>query len=197
MSVVGGQAANTASVADDFVARIAAGDRAAEAEFVRRFERGVRALVRRHCRPGDPVVEDLVQETLARVLERLRAGALRDAAALPGYVQATVAHLTDAEYRNRRPSEPLAAAERLAGGADPAENADAAQLAATVRRLLDELPLVRDRDVLRSFYLDDQDRSTVCGRLGIDEQHFHRVIFRARRRFRELLDAAGIAGSLR
>jgi RNA polymerase sigma-70 factor (ECF subfamily) len=197
MSVVGGQAANSGSAADDFVARIAAGDRAAEAEFVRRFERGVRALVRRHCRPGDSIVEDLVQETLARVLERLRAGALRDAEALPGYVQSTIAHLTSAEYRNRRGSEPLAAAERLAGGVDPAEHADANQLAAAIRRLLEELPVARDRDVLRSFYLDEQDRSTVCGRLGIDEQHFHRVIFRARQRFRELLDASGIAGSPR
>jgi RNA polymerase sigma-70 factor (ECF subfamily) len=53
-----------AGVDADLVARIAAGDRSAEASFVRRFGRGVRALVRRHCRPGDPIVEDLVQDVL-------------------------------------------------------------------------------------------------------------------------------------
>ena len=176
----------------DMVSRVHAGDRAAEREFVAQYQRGVRVLVRRHCRPGDPIVEDLVQDVLARVLERLRAGALHDAAALAGYVQKTVVHATSAEYRRRRASEPIAAIEELPAREDPVQHLDAEQLARTVRTVLVEMPVERDREVLRRFYLDEQDKDEVCRVLDIDAAHFHRVLFRARNRFRELLCRAGI-----
>ena len=105
MSVGEGIATVSVVAPTDLVERIAAGDRRAEHDFVRQYERGVRALVRRHCRPNDPIVDDLAQDVLARVLERLRAGAIRDAAALPAYVQATIVHTTSAEYRARRATE--------------------------------------------------------------------------------------------
>jgi DNA-directed RNA polymerase specialized sigma24 family protein len=76
--------AASASTEQSLMVRIAGGDRAAEAEFVRLFERGVRVLVRRRCRPGDPIVDDLVQDVLSGVLERLRAGAIHDPD-LPGF----------------------------------------------------------------------------------------------------------------
>src|SRR5690348_16131997 len=105
----------------DMVARIAAGDRKAEQEFVDAYARGVRALVRRHCRPNDPIAEDLAQDVLSRVLERLRAGAIRDSAALPAYVQTTVAYATSAEYRSRRTTETDSAIEALAAPDNPME----------------------------------------------------------------------------
>lgn len=194
MSVGEGQAAIEATTATDLVARIAAGDRDAEREFVRSYERGVRALVRRHCRPNDPIVDDLAQEVLARVLERLRAGAIRDAAALPAYVQATIVYSTSAEYRSRRPTEPVALIDDLAGDENPAERASSNELAALLRKLLAQLPVPRDREILVRFYLDEQDKDDVCRQLGIDVSHFHRVVFRARERFRQLLDAAGVGG---
>lgn len=194
MSVGEGQATVQAHAATDLVARIAAGDRAAEREFVRSYERGVRALVRRHCRPNDPIVDDLAQEVLTRVLERLRAGAIRDAAALPAYVQATIVYTTSAEYRSRRPTESAALIDELPGDENPAERASSNELAVLLRKLLEQLPVARDREILVRFYLDEQDKDDVCRQLGIDASHFHRVVFRARERFRHLLDAAGIGG---
>jgi RNA polymerase sigma-70 factor (ECF subfamily) len=178
----------------DLVARIASGDRAAESEFVQRFERGVRALVRRHCRPGDPVVDDLVQDVLTGVIERLRAGAINDSAALPGYVQAAAVYATTAEYRRRRPTQSVAAIENLADSESPTSRLDADQLATTLRTLLAEMPVARDREILARFYLDEQDKDAVCRALDIDPAHFHRVVFRARERFRTLLEQAGIGG---
>lgn len=192
MSVDLTQADATAGAQSDLVARIAAGDRAAEAEFVRRFQYGVQVMVRRHCRPGDPIVEDIAQDVLARVLERLRAGAIRDAAALPAYVQAAIVYATGAEYRSRRLTEPVEAIEQLQGGDSPLVRVTADQLRQTLTTLLAELPVTRDRELLRRFYLDDEDKDDVCRGLGIDTTHFRRVAFRARERFRELLDRAGI-----
>lgn len=177
------------------VARIAAGDRLAEAEFVRKYERGVRVLVHRHCRPNDPVVDDLTQDVLTRVLERLRAGAIRDAVALPAYIQTTVVYATSAEYRNRRPAETVAAVEDIAGGEDPPAQLSSEELGRLLKSLLGQLPIARDREVLIRFYLDEMDKEQVCEQLGIDASHFHRVIHRARERFRLLLLQVGIQGA--
>src|SRR5690348_14791735 len=183
-----GQGAPVATAADtDFVTRIAGGDREAETEFVRRYQRGVRVLVRRHCRPNDPIVDDLAQDVLARVLERLRAGAIRDAAALPAYVQATIVHTTSAEYRARRATEGTTAIDDMPAPDNPVERVGAEQLAAILRKVLAQLPVARDREILVRFYLDEQDKDEVCRSLGIDAAHFHRVVFRARERFRDLL----------
>ena len=176
----------------DIVARIAAGDRAAETEFVRRYQYGVQVMVRRHCRPSDPIVEDIAQDVLTRVLERLRAGAIRDAAALPAYVQATIVYATSAEYRSRRPTESVEAIEQLPGNDSPLIRATADQLRQTLTALLAELPVIRDRELLTRFYLDDEDKDDVCRDLDIDTTHFRRVVFRARERFRQLLHQAGI-----
>jgi RNA polymerase sigma-70 factor (ECF subfamily) len=192
MSVGEGHAAVSVAAPTDLVARIAAGDRRAEQEFVRSYERGVRALVRRHCRPNDPIVDDLAQDVLARVLERLRAGAIRDPAALPAYVQATIVYATSAEYRSRRATEPAALIDDLPSDDNPSERASSNQLAGLLRSLLAQLPVARDREILVRFYLEEQDKDEVCRGLGIDASHFHRVVFRARERFRALLDGAGI-----
>jgi len=190
----GGEAALSTSPPDpgDLVARIAAGDRAAETHFIATYLRGVRALVRRRCRPNDPSVEDLVQDVLSRVLERLRAGAIRDAAALPAYVQAAIAYATNAEYRTRRPAEGIEAIADLPAPDNPAEQLDSNRRAAILRSLLAQLPVPRDREILVRFYLEEQDKDEVCRSLGIEASHFHRVVFRARERFRQLLDGTDV-----
>jgi len=192
-----GEAAVQTGAAMDLVARIAAGERDAEREFVRSYERGVRALVRRHCRPNDPIVDDIAQDVLARVLQRLRAGAIREAAALPAYVQSTIVYATSAEYRSRRAAGTTAELDELASDDNPHERASTSQQATMLRALLAQLPVARDREILSLFYLDEEDKDDICRRLGIDASHFHRVVFRARERFRHLLDEAGIGGNLK
>lgn len=193
MNDAGGATPSTSDA--ELVARIATGDRGAENEFVVRYQRGIRTLVRRHARAGDPIVDDLVQEVLQHVLCRLREGALRDTEALAPYVRSAVVFSTTAEYRRRsRRGE-----ETLGEGFDPpgdeigpsalAEQRDAQ---ACVSRLVAELPTPRDREVLTRFYLKEQAKSEVCTALDIDEAHFHRVVFRARERLRALLLQSGL-----
>jgi RNA polymerase sigma-70 factor (ECF subfamily) len=186
--------AASASTEQSLMVRIAGGDRAAEAEFVRLFERGVRVLVRRRCRPGDPIVDDLVQDVLSGVLERLRAGAIHDPSALPAYVQSAVVYATSAEYRRRRPTLPEGAIEQIADGETPGSRLDATQLAGLLRDLLASMAVARDREILRRFYLEEEDKDSVCRALAIDPGHFHRVMFRARERLRIMAEQAGIGG---
>jgi RNA polymerase sigma-70 factor (ECF subfamily) len=176
------------------VARIARGDPDAEREFVERFRRGVQVLVRRHCRPNDPVVDDLAQEVLVDVLQRLREGALRDGDALPGYLRNAAVFAAQAEYRRRARRgetgiavDPDSLDARNGGGdVDPALGAQREQLARQVRQLLAETGTPRDREILRRFYLQEQERDEICAALGIEPDHFRRVLFRARERFATL-----------
>jgi RNA polymerase sigma-70 factor (ECF subfamily) len=194
------QSKSTADAAadDGLVARIARGDAAAETQFVREYGPGVRALVRRKARAGDPNVDDYCQDVLHNVLLALRRGELRDPAALGGYVRNAVVFTVQAEYRKRaRRGEdgPAIDVDQLASGDDPARATQRLQLAQAVDRLVAELPVERDRELLRRHYRDEQDVDEVCAALGIELSHFRRVAHRARERLRVLLDRAGIGDS--
>lgn len=178
------------------VARIAAGDRNAEAELVRCFRPGIVALTRRHCRPGDPAVEDIVQDVICHLLEQLRRDTIKDPQALPAYIRTAVVNACTSEYRRRRlraEAVPLEEAMMLAPESeDPAEAFQARDTALAIRQLVAEMPVQRDREVLVRFYLHESDKDAICDDLGIDSGHFHRVIWRARERFRSLLIRAGL-----
>jgi RNA polymerase sigma-70 factor (ECF subfamily) len=143
------------------------------------------------------VVDDLVQDVLMTVLGRLRQGALLDANALPAYLQATIAHATTAEYRRRRMRGESIEREQLeavpSSSPSPAEQVQRSHLREAVQALIEELPVARDRAVLRGFYLEERERDELCAELGIDEPHFRRVLHRARERLRELVERAGLA----
>ena len=49
----------------------------------------------------------------------------------------------------------------------------------------------RDRDLLIRFYVYDQDKQEICRALGLDSLHFNRVLFRAKARFRKILETTG------
>ncbi len=197
MDVRSETATSAALAPDPLVLAIAAGNAEAERSFVERYARGVRALVVRACRPGDPIVDDIVQDVLLTVLGRLRQGALNDPNALPAYLQATIVHATRAEYRRRgarADSVDVELLERIPDSTPgPSERLHQHHLQRALADLVESLPVERDRSVLRGFYLEDRDRDALCTELGIDEGHFRRVLHRARERLRALIEATGWA----
>lgn len=54
--------------------------------------------------------------------------------------------------------------------------------------VLDQLSIPRDRELLRRFYLQDEDKEAICSDLGLSAQHFDRVLYRARQRMRDLIE---------
>ena len=85
--------------------------------------------------------------------------------------------------------------DEIAGDDAPETQLSASQLRQLVATLLERLTVPRDREVLSRFYLQEQDKADVCRALGIDSEHFHRVVHRARGRFRDMLFEAGIRSS--
>jgi len=182
------------------VARIQGGDRAAEAELVARFSHGLLLMLRRLAQ-NPALADDLHQETLSLVLEKIRRSEVREPEKLAGFIRSTARNLFIADRRKESRYRALDDGREEDEGARP-ENAIpdrapapldkvlAGEEARQVQRLLGELRYDRDRQVLFRFYLSDESKEEVCADLGIEPEHFNQVIFRARERLRELWERA-------
>ncbi|MEM9555835.1 MAG: sigma-70 family RNA polymerase sigma factor [Acidobacteriota bacterium] len=179
------------------VEQIRTGGRDAEEELVARFGDGLALMLRRLT--GDPALaDDLRQETLRIVLEKLRAGALREPEKLPGFLRGTARNLVlaarrrDARLRFDGDGLALEAALHAPAETEPLQlrrilRREEAHL---VRTLLGELRFERDRQVLTHFYLTERTKDEICRELEIDPHGFKKVLFRARERLRDLWQRA-------
>lgn len=184
-------------LATELVRRIAAGERQAEAELVDRYSRGLSYLLRRLA--GDPgLSEDLQQETFRIAIEKLRAGELREAEKLAAFLRGIAKNLLRSAHRRGRRGGGPVDLEAAPEPADPApsqlEEVLLEEDKHRMRRLLGELRSPRDREVLYRFHLAEESREEVCRALGLGRQQFNLVLFRARRRFGQLLAEGGGGG---
>jgi RNA polymerase sigma-70 factor, ECF subfamily len=173
----------------EIVRRIIAGDSGAEAELVRLYQKGVAMIIRRILGSA-PAGEDASQDTFRKVLEKIRRGELREAERLSGFV-CSVARNTALEYirraRKHINQEGADAAEHMS---DPAPNqldeilSD--EKARAVHHVIKELKLERDRELLRRYYIEEEDKDIICASLNMTSAQFNNVISRAKARFKGL-----------
>ena len=161
-------------------------DPAVEQHFASHFGRLLYIKLRRRL-GGSADVEDVRQETFARVLATLRRGpGLRDGSSLGGFVNAVCDNVLHERIRTRV-REPLAKD-------PPADVPDArasaenelvrGELVQQVRRILDTLS-AKDRAILRAVLCDANDRDSVCAEYGIDRDYLRVLLHRAKERFRQ------------
>ena len=177
--------------------RIRAGETVAERDLVERFSRGIRAILRAVARDR-AASEDLHQEALRVLLERVRAGAVRDPAQLPAFVASLTRNLAT-RYYQRAPKVAEDSTLRLAqledARPDSVELISRAEEIRLVRQVLEELPVERDRDLLRRYYLGQESKERIQADHGLTSLQFNRVLHRARKRFQELWVARQSSGS--
>lgn len=183
----------TADPSAELVRRIVAGDPAAEAELVRRFDRALTFLLRRLTR-DEAVAEDLYQETFRLVIEKVRSGELREAERLPGFVSSLARNLfLGAARTSGRRRKWHGDPEETVAAPDPAPGQLARLLAreraAAVRGVLSELRNDRDREILSRYYIAGEQKEDICRDLELSDLHFNRVLFRARQRYKELFES--------
>jgi len=158
---------------------------------LQQLRNGLLYLLQREVR--DPThAEDLCNEAFRIVLERLARQPLEEPAKLAAYLTQTARNLLMADQRmttrRRTVTGAQAAIDAFADPqSDPGVALQSRTRARVIRQVLKEMPFVRDRQVLVRFYLNDEDKADICRDLGLSEDHFKRVIFRARERFRVLL----------
>lgn len=185
----------------DLVERIRGGDPGAEAELVARFGEGLSFLLRRWTR-DHAAAEDLYQETFRLALEKIRHGEVREPDRLTGFLRSLAKNLSIHHYR--RGSVRETREEDLDAATDVSrDDEDAGQLgqllrkekATLVRRVLAELSSERDRQVLFRFYIAEEERERIRSDLGLSGPELNMVLFRARRRYRELYERHAAAGA--
>ena len=179
----------------NLVQRIQAGDPAAENELVARFSRGLLLMLRRLVQ-NPALADDLHQETLALVLEKVRRGEVREPARLAGFIRSTARNLfiadrrKEARYRALDEGEEEGRPALADRGPAPLDRVLAEEEARQVQRLLSELRFDRDRQLLLRFYVSSDSKEEICADLDIEPQRFNKVLFHARERLRELWDRA-------
>lgn len=141
------------------------------------------------------LARDIYQDTFATVLTRLRTTSLDDPDRLPAFVHQTATNLALGAFRRDIRRRTQADSEALEQVPDPAGNPYFAlsrdQQRAAVHRLIAELTVPRDRQLLLRYYLDEVEKTALCAELDLSPDHFDRVLHRARTRLRELLLAQG------
>jgi RNA polymerase sigma-70 factor, ECF subfamily len=176
----------------ELIAEIQGGNVQAEEEFVNRYRRGILMILRRsHGAVG--AAEDLCQDTLRIALDSIRRGEIIDPDRLSGFVCGIARNLAtnyarraarretstdDSELYSLSPVSPPAQLDELLR----------AEQIHAVRRVLEELPGDRDRELLYRFYIAEEDKESICRDLGLTSLHFNRVLFRARERYRQLYE---------
>lgn len=182
---------DSATPAAELVRRIQDGDHAAEEMLARRYGPKLEFILRRHVREPS-LAADLRQEALLVVIERLRGDGLNEPEKLAAFLYQTAINLARGEARTyfRRNTHPDADAIDRAAASETllSDRLERAELARIVRQLLEELNQQRDRDLLRRFYLGEESKHSICQSLDLEPVHFDRVLYRARQRFRQILE---------
>ena len=180
---------------ETIVAAAISGDRQAESRMLIALRPGVLAVLRFGAFHRWVDAEDLTQETLQIVVERVRGRSIDDPRKVFAFAAATARNLALNAARKALHQQTVVDSElvdELAQNlemeqSDPADPDDR-HLAQAVMALLDELPTARDREVLVRFYLDGHDKQQLCRELGLSPKHFDRVLMRARTRLRTIIE---------
>lgn len=161
---------------------------------IEREYRGLRRLIFRQT--GDiQVASDVLNDAVCITCEKWRDGKLARPGEIGGYIYQVAVNL----LRNRR----RVVVERADRRADPAildslandeqsqDEVFESKIAAQVHDIICSMDSHRDRVVLVRFYLDEEDKETICRDLGLAPSQFIKILHRARSRLRQLLEDQG------
>lgn len=158
----------------------AGGDPEAEAALCRRLGPRVRLYGLRHLGNG-PAADDLAQQVLLLLIERLRAGAVKDPQRLAGFVFGICRQVVMDQRRGQARRDRLLACygDALRPPEPPAPFTDQARLA----RCLEQLP-DRERTVLLLTFYDDMPAAALAAELELSQANVRVIRHRALRRLR-------------
>jgi len=177
------------------VAAALTGDRQAESRMLVVLRPGVLAVLRFGAFHRWVDAEDLTQETLHIVVERVRAGTIEDPRRVFSFAASTARNLALNAARKALRQQTVVdsdlvdeLAQNLEMEQSELSDTDDRHLAESVMAVLEELPTERDRQMLTRFYLDGVDKQQLCRELGLSPKHFDRVLMRARSRLRTIIE---------
>jgi len=168
-----------------YVDRLRAGDPCTEQHFASYFGQILDIMLRaRYLSPER--VDDVRQETLVRVIATLRQeGGIRQPERFGAFVNSVCKNVLREHSRdwqrtqpiNQDHLEPPDKVVDLEGVLISHETKD------KVREILAEMKQ-RDRDLLRSIFLEEKGKDEICREFGVDREYLRVLLYRAKERFR-------------
>ncbi len=155
-----------------------------DAQTLERYRLKLRYKVCYHLGGFCPDVEDVVQETLARVIRALRDKKIHNPASIGAFLSG-VCNNVILEYRRRLWRETASEPETSAQGVQVAPESDALEMREEIAAALAQLS-DRDCEILRAFFLQERDKDDICQSLGLTDTQFRVALFRAKERFRKI-----------
>jgi RNA polymerase sigma-70 factor (ECF subfamily) len=168
-----------------YVDRLRDGDPAVEHHFITYFEPFLHMMLRSRSTPPD-LVEDITQESFARVLAKLRKdGGIREPERFGAFVCTTCKHVLYERRRAEQRGAPLEDSHYEIP--DKVMDLDGflanKQLMKLVREILEEMS-ARDSAILRAIFLEEKEKDEVCHQFGIDRDYLRVCLHRAKEKFR-------------
>ncbi len=169
-----------------YLERLCSGDFRTESHFVAYFSELIQLKLRSRVNSSH-TIEDLRQETFARVFTALRSeGRLRQPERLGAFVNSVCNNVLLEHYRSSSKENPMED-EESANVPDPSLDVVAIlshkEMEQRVRQVLDELS-ERDRRLLREIFLEERDKDAVCRDFGVDRDYLRVLLHRAKQAFK-------------
>lgn len=168
----------------EYVRLLTVGDPETEAHFALYFGKFVSLKTRSRRLPPE-VADDVRQETLCRVLLKLRQGRGVSAPERFGAFVNSVCNNVILEVSRRRARE-VSPATFTPGPADERIDMDDSLISGErkelVQQVLNELA-EKDRDILRQVFYENLDRKEICRKFKVKEDHLRQLLHRAKAKF--------------
>jgi RNA polymerase sigma-70 factor (ECF subfamily) len=169
----------------DYVSNLCVGDPKTQAHFVAYFSELLQIKLRSRLQSLQ-AIEDVRQETFARVFLVLRKDGLRQPERLGAFVNTVCHHVLSEHYRTTSGSESLDVEGRpeLPDKAASALDMIAAkQMKEKIHAILKALP-PRDSSLLYAVFIEERDRDEVCREFGVDRDYLRVLLHRAKQEFK-------------
>ncbi len=171
-----------------YVDRLREGDPAVQDHFTRYFGDLLRIKLRSRLRSSE-LVDDVRQETFLRVFVTLRRNGLEHPERLGAFVNAVCNNvlLEHLRARGKAAQIPENAPEPVDERVNIEYDLVTEERKASVRSILSGLS-PKDRDLLRSVFLEERDKDAVCREHKVDRQYLRVLLHRARKRLRASME---------
>jgi RNA polymerase sigma-70 factor, ECF subfamily len=172
---------------EPYVERLRDGDFRTQEHFVAYFTELIQLKLRSRLH-SPQAIEDVRQETFARVFAALRGGKIRQPDRLGAFVNSMCNNVLLEQYRSSGRSTSFEDEEEQDF---PTLNIDALgaiaakQMGEKVREILEEMP-ERDRRLLKEIFLEEKDKDEVCRDFGVDRDYLRVLLHRAKQGFKSM-----------
>lgn len=176
--------------AETILKRIKEGDRSAEKTLVRHYWRGLHFILLSKCQDPE-LTNDLLQDSFVIVINKAREDLIENPAALTSYIRQVGVHLLIAHFRKEKRRATTASEDIQIYSDDKIpglfRDLSSQDILKKVQQVVDEMPVQRDREILRDYFVYDKNKQEICEAMGLSADHFDKVLYRARNRLKQLV----------